>query len=126
MPQKVKESDIQQAILEWLAYKRIFHYRNNTGAFPFEYNGKKRYVRFSKKGSPDIYCIVSCRKIGIIIGIEVKADTGKQSQDQCEFQREFEAAGGYYCIARSIEDVENYIEYALKKTVQNVQELNGN
>jgi hypothetical protein len=33
MKQRVSEKDVQRAILDWLAWKRIFHYRNNSGAF---------------------------------------------------------------------------------------------
>ena len=29
----MKESETQKAILEWLAWKHVFHYRNNSGAF---------------------------------------------------------------------------------------------
>lgn len=97
-----REQDIQSAICQWLSYKRIFHYRNNTGAFKTERGG---FIRYGTPGSPDIVC---CYK-GRFIAIEVKSKAGRQSPSQLQFQENLENAGGYYFIARSIKDVE--IEY---------------
>lgn len=94
-----REQDIQSAICEWLSYKRVFHYRNNTGAFKTERGG---FIRYGTPGSPDIVC---CFK-GRFIAIEVKSKIGKQSDSQKFFQENLEKAGGYYFIARSISDVE--------------------
>lgn len=96
----MKESDIQRAIIEFLAFKRIFHYRNNSGAFKRD---DGHFYRFGAKGSPDIVCVLE----GRFIGIEVKGPTGRQSDDQIEFQRRLEEAGGRYILARSIDDVMN-------------------
>jgi hypothetical protein len=46
----MKESDTQKSILEWLAWKHIFHYRNNSGAFV---DSQKHFYRFGAVGSPD-------------------------------------------------------------------------
>jgi hypothetical protein len=100
-----KESEIQKAILEWLAYKRICHWRNNSGAMVSEYKGKRRFMRFGKVGSPDIFAV----KDGVCYGIEVKRPGGKQSDAQREFQARLEAAGGRYLLVYSIEDVEKGI-----------------
>jgi hypothetical protein len=94
----MKESDTQKAILEWLAWKHIFHYRNNSGAFKRE---DGHFYRFGAVGSPDIVCIIA----GQYVGIEVKAPKGRQSDNQKEFQRQLEAAGGKYILAYSIADV---------------------
>jgi hypothetical protein len=94
----VKEADIQKAIIEWLTWKKIFHYRNNSGAFV---DSQKHFYRFGAIGSPDIVCVIN----GQYVGIEVKAPKGKQSDHQQEFQRKLEAAGGRYILAHSIDDV---------------------
>jgi len=96
------EKEIQKSILDWLSWKKIFHYRNNTGAFSQGEGKSKRYVRFGRKGSPDIICVIK----GRYVGIECKAPRGKQTEDQIGFQSELELAGGKYILARSIEDVE--------------------
>jgi hypothetical protein len=94
----VKESDIQKQILDWLTLKRIFHYRNNSGAFV---DSQKHFYRFGALGSPDIICVIK----GQYVGIEVKAPKGKQSEHQKAFQGTLEAAGGRYVLAYSIDDV---------------------
>jgi hypothetical protein len=47
-----KESDIRRAILEWLGYKRIFHYRQNSGAVSGDHNGKRWFLMFGAVGRP--------------------------------------------------------------------------
>lgn len=95
----MKESDVQGAILQYLALKRIFHYRNNSGGFR---DAQNHFYRFGAVGSPDIVCVVN----GQYVGIEVKKPGGRQSEHQKEFQRRLEEAGGRYILARSIDDVE--------------------
>lgn len=94
MKRRIKESDIQRSILDWLAYQRIFHYRNNSGGFK---DTSQHFYRFGATGSPDIVCVIE----GKFIGIEVKASNGRQSDAQKDFQQRLEAAGGLYVLARS-------------------------
>jgi hypothetical protein len=100
----MRESETQKAILEWLAWKHIFHYRNNSGAFaiPASATHQRRFFRAGAVGAPDIVCVVN----GQYVGIEVKAPKGRQSENQKTFQRGLEAAGGKYILAHSIDDVE--------------------
>ena len=102
-PKEVKEADVQGAILEWLAWKHIFHYRNNSGAFVFPETAthKRRFFKAGVVGAPDIVCVVK----GQYVGIECKAAKGRQSDNQKEFQRQLEAAGGRYILAYSLDDV---------------------
>lgn len=102
---KIKESDLQRLILDYLTAKRIFHYRNNSGAMVSEYQGKKRFMRFGLVGSPDIVCISG----GRYIGIEVKGTGGKQNDNQLIFQQEMMRAGGLYILAYSLEDVSQWL-----------------
>ena len=103
----MKESATQKAILEWLAWKHIFHYRNNSGAFV---DSNKHFYRFGAIGSPDIVCVIN----GQYVGIEVKAAKGRQSDNQKEFQRQLETAGGKYILAYSIDDVERGLNVDVK------------
>jgi hypothetical protein len=95
---KVTEADIQKAILQYLAVKHIFHFRNNTGATKTERGG---FVRFGTPGSPDIIVVDK----GIFIGIEVKRPGGKLSPHQKAFCDALLQAGGRYVVAQSLEDV---------------------
>jgi hypothetical protein len=98
----MKEAPIQRAILDYLTLKRIFHYRNNSGGFK---DSNNHFYRFGALGSLDFVCVVD----GQFIGIEVKAPKGKQSEHQKDFQTRLEAAGGPYLLARSLDDVMNYL-----------------
>ena len=110
---QAKESDIQRQILEWLAYEKIFHYRNNSGAFKRE---DGHFYRFGAVGSPDVICVIG----GQYIGIEVKGKTGKQSDHQKEFPQELEKAGGKSILARTLEDVDE-----LKRLKVEIEKLKG-
>jgi hypothetical protein len=94
----MKESYVQRQILDYLALKGIFHYRNNSGAFKRD---DGHFYRFGALGSPDIICVIK----GQYVGIEVKAPKGKQSEHQKEFQKNLESAGGKYILAYSLDDV---------------------
>lgn len=106
---RAKESDVQRAILDWLAYHHVFHYRNNSGGFK---DTNQHFYRFGALGSPDIVCVVN----GRYVGIEVKASDGRQSDAQKEFQVRLEAAGGLYILAKSIDDIERSLKPLLRKT----------
>lgn len=97
----MKESDVQKAILDYLRYRGIFCFKNNTVGIYKRDTGA--YIPSQSKGSPDIICVVD----GKFIGIEVKGPSGRQSPDQIEFQERLERAGGRYIVARSIDDVEH-------------------
>lgn len=94
----ISEKEAQVSIMDYLAARRIFHYRNNSGALR---DKTDRPVFFGTPGSPDIVAVIG----GRYIGIEVKGSGSKQSEKQIEFQKGLEAAGGGYILARSIEDV---------------------
>lgn len=95
---KIKESQIQKVILDWLTIKKIFHYRNNSGAFK---SANGHFYRFGTKGSPDIVCVIN----GQYVGIEVKNATGRQNEAQKAFQKSLVKAGGKYIIARNLDDI---------------------
>ena len=91
------ESQIQRQITDWLKLKRFLYMRNNSGAVKIG----NRFLRFGKKGSPDLLVF---RK-GRCFGIEVKDAGNEQSREQIEFQTEFEREGHTYILARKLEDV---------------------
>lgn len=92
------EKGTQHAVLNYLTLKRVFHWRNNTGALRTERGG---FVRFGSPGSPDIFAVVH----GRLLGIEVKDEKGRLNPDQEAFRDGLEAAGGTYIVARSLDDV---------------------
>ena len=94
------ERDIQRQILDYLALRRVFHYRQNSGALKAEKGG---FVRFGTPGAPDIVCVIE----GQYVGIEVKNEKGRLSSLQEGFRDSLVAAGGKYLVARCLEDVIN-------------------
>jgi Holliday junction resolvase len=91
-------NELVRACEQYLEIKRIFHYRNNSGAVKMAHGA---FVRFGAAGSPDIIAV----KDGRYIGIECKMGTGRQSESQKNFQAALEQAGGRYILARSIDDL---------------------
>lgn len=94
----MRERDVQNAILEWLSYKKIFHERINSGMI----FANKYAVKGATPGFPDILVLFKSR----FIGLEVKTDKGKQNENQKNMESEIKKHGGEYYIVRSIDDVE--------------------
>lgn len=98
MKQPSTEKETQKAVLEYLEVKRIFHWRNNSGATKTIGGG---FIRFGAVGSPDVFAI----KDGRIYGFEIKDVKGKQSEGQIKFGNGMNQAGGIYMVVRDIDDV---------------------
>lgn len=96
----MKEIQIQNEVLKAVNYFGYF-WRNNSGAYTIG----KRYIKFGLKGSADILGVVS--GTGLFLAIEVKANKGKQSEEQKLFQRQIEAQGGRYILVKSSEEAVN-------------------
>jgi hypothetical protein len=101
----MKETDIQSAILEYLALRRVFAIRiNNIPATYIDKSGARQFRRLPKhtpRGIADIFAI----NYGKPIFLEIKSDTGKQSADQRQFEVDAIRAGAIYAVVRSIDDV---------------------
>lgn len=97
-----QEASTQKTIIEYLGYRKVFHWRQNSGAAAIESKGSRRFMVFGAKGAPDIFAI----KDGTIYGLEVKSDVGRQNENQKVFQEGFEKAGGKYYVVRSLREVQ--------------------
>jgi len=101
---KVKESDLQNSIFEYLALlPGCFCWRNNSvGVFD---STRKVYIKNNSKyainGTADILGIY----LGRPLAIEVKGTGGVLSDNQILFLDNFENAGGIAIAAWSLEDV---------------------
>lgn len=96
----MKETEAQKAILDYLAIKKHFFWRNNSGAFETK---RGNFIRYGAKGSPDIFVLTDG---GFLVQLEVKAPKGKLSPDQKEWKRRSEEIGAEYHVVRSIDDVQ--------------------
>ena len=103
---QANEHSIQLAILQFLAFAGVYAWRNQSGALPAVYRGRKRLIRFGKVGSADILGVLPGGKL---LAIEVKAMKGKVTPAQQEFLDNINSNGGVAFVARSIEDVQQHI-----------------
>jgi hypothetical protein len=92
------ENELIKLITDWLAINKVFHFRQNTGAFKTKTGG---FYRFGHKGAGDIVVIIHGRHIEI----ECKVGRNKLSEHQIAFKEALESAGGIYIEARDLETV---------------------
>lgn len=95
------ESALKAAIVNHLTALGYWCWVNNSGVIASEYKGRKRVIRMSPKGSPDIFVISTN---GRLCGIECKAPGGKQSPSQKAWEKLAKRNGVGYCVARSVDD----------------------
>ena len=103
------EKQIQNSIIREFGTKGWLRiWRANVGVARIN----RRVVRFGVPGQADLSGILYP---GVRLEIEVKQQTGRQSQDQKNFQRMVERMGGLYILARSVKEVEDAIDIFKRK-----------
>jgi len=101
------EGDVMSAVLQWLALKRIPHWRVNSGALKTQ---RGNLVRFGAKGMADIYAIGPG---GISVWIECKRPKGGAlSAAQREFLDCVNRNGGVGIVVSAIESLELQLKEA--------------
>ena len=111
-----KESDTVRAILDYLALRGIFAWRQNSRVVMLPGRGGKDrpYRMGGMKGMADIIGIVPCTAHGIhcpcpggkFLGIEVKQPGNKPTPEQLAFLQAVVKAGGFAFVAHSVADVQ--------------------
>jgi len=126
---KPSEKETQKAILELLAAERVYAMRLNTGTAFIE--GRRVQAHSGGAGVADILAFPRVtakffRDCGLevplaemfervelpipaVLWIEVKTPDGKQSLHQHMFQHHAESLGMFYLLARSVDDVANWL-----------------
>jgi hypothetical protein len=96
-------TELVDRILRHLSFyvKDGFFWLNNTGGAWV--NG--HFIKYGKKGSADI---IGCFK-GRFVAIEAKTGKGVQHKGQIEFERKICAAGGFYTVARTVDDALSFL-----------------
>jgi hypothetical protein len=85
-------------------------WRNNSGVF---FTREGRGVRASIPGAADITGVVTCeRGCGHRLEIEVKTPGVSQSEQQRFFEEMIASRGGFYILARCVDDAINGINQA--------------
>ena len=104
----IKEVYIQRAILDLLVWRGFLAWREQSIPVPIRRGSKIVGLRKAdphKVGMPDIFAL----KGGRLLAIEVKSATGKPSPEQFEWKEKLERAGALHLFARSVEEVEGFI-----------------
>lgn len=97
---KRKESEIKKSIINWLNIQPLtFAWMNYTTGIP---DGKCGFRKNYNKGMPDIIGI----KKGKVFAMEVKRKGCKPTYLQRICLEKIDSVGGYSCVVRSIEDVQ--------------------
>lgn len=117
-PPRATEQATVRAILDYLALKGIFAWRQNSRVVMLPgREGKQRPYRMGgMKGMADIIgcvrhpcpvreCHYEDHKIGRLLAIEVKSAIGKPTPEQVAFLAAVVKAGGIAFIAKSLDDV---------------------
>ena len=102
MKLKVTETDIKRNITSYLNKRGIFSFPVTQGLGCY-------------KGIPDRIMHVD----GGVVYIEVKTEKGKLSEHQLAFQEQCRIDSIPYLIARSVDDVVDYIEYGIEDRLAN-------
>lgn len=89
------EGIVLHGVLDYLAIKGIYAWRNNTGAVKTETG----FVRFGKRGSSDIIGILDD---GRFLAIECKSKRGRTTPEQDEFIEDINSRGGVAFVAHDV------------------------
>lgn len=105
--QKLTEAQIEQAVCQWLYFKKYFVFKLKDQT---TYRDGKRHkpLPFQINGVADLCAI----KNGETFWIEVKTPTGTQSQAQKDFQKNIEMQSGVYILVRSVDELKEKLKEA--------------
>jgi hypothetical protein len=103
----VKENAVMNAVDEYLALKRIPHWRQNSGALKNAYG---QFVHFGKKGSADFTGIDP--KTGRRLEIECKAPGKSLRESQRQFLDMINKCQGVGICVHSVEELEEQLKEA--------------
>ncbi len=106
-PQRhISERMVLHSIMDYLAAKRIYAVRMNSGSMVGETNGKRWRIGLHEAGTADILALPIAEQ-GLFwpTWIEVKRPGGKQSDLQRLFADKVTAEGMRYILAYSIDDL---------------------
>lgn len=113
---RTPESSTLRACLDYLALCKIAAWRINVQGVPL-HDGSGGWRKAPSTGIADIIAVgrMPCDNDGAFprcgtpnphpIAVECKSACGRQSPAQREFQRKWEAAGGLYVLARSVDEL---------------------
>lgn len=107
MKSKLKETEVQAQILEYLQLKGMFVWRNDSvGVYDATKKTYRRKSKFCMNGVADIIGIYKSK----FLAIEVKTGYNKPSDNQKKFLERVNREGGIAFVAYSLDDVINNLK----------------
>lgn len=100
----IRESDIQNAVLELLQRNNYYAWRQNTGAAPFyDKRGVKSWVKFGQPGFADIMAV---SPNGTFVALEIKHPARRKTVTaaQEKFLADIKAHNGIASVICSVEE----------------------
>ncbi len=104
---KPKESDLYRPMLELLAIRGIFAWRNNSG-------GAKIGGSFVRFGTPGASDLIGCLPGGQFIGVEVKIGRNRPTASQEAFAAAVRERGGLAITVHSLTELDALLTEALE------------
>lgn len=104
---KLEEAKLARFTEAALNVSGLFWFRVHLGGIPMVCGPRIILRSNPMKGFPD-YCIVT--KLGVLSGLELKSPSGKVKPEQKEWQEKLEANNCNYCLARTEEQVLDFID----------------
>jgi len=98
-----KETQLQNDAIKFLKARKIFHWRQNSGALKTE----KGFYRFTSiNGLPDIIAIIN----GRFVGFELKLKGKYPSREQKATHKRIKEAGGRVYIIHDLNELKEAVE----------------
>jgi penicillin-binding protein-related factor A (putative recombinase) len=109
---KIKETDVQAQILDYLLARKMFVFRtNNAPVYDAKIGCYRKKGKYQRAGMSDILGSFA----GRLLAIEVKKPGGKPSDEQVEFIDDVNRYGGIGFIIDNLDDVIKKLnEYLVK------------
>lgn len=106
---KVKpETALVRACIDYLNYRGIFAWRNNTTGV---YDPARKTFR-SFTGLKGVSDVLGCTSDGRFVAVECKAKDNTLAPEQIAFLNTIQAKGGIACVAYTLDDVQDALTAA--------------
>jgi hypothetical protein len=102
------EKDVLKGALDLISARRIFCWRNNSGAL---LNAQGRPVKFGRPGSPDIVGVLP--ESGRLLGAEAKAGDNRPTAEQAAFLAELQHFGAAAFWFNDLKQLNVFLDAAL-------------
>lgn len=113
-----EEENMQIHLVKWFDYQypklKLYLHSSPNGGKRDKREGARFKAMGTRAGFPDLI-LLHPNKFYPFMGIELKTEKGKQSEQQKEYQKMFEEIGAKYIVVRSLDEFISEITNYLKE-----------